>query len=114
MDRNATREKLLSSKRTPVQVIEVEGIKVGFKRPLVRERDSLIAKLQGKDQDLKAAAVLLVCVHPETNEPLFEDQDIDVLMGQEAGGIFDQLVVKAVETISPNSGEEEKKLTKSS
>lgn len=101
MSKDAIRSKLLASNKTPIIVIDIDGVKVGVKKPTVSERESLAAKSKG-DADLVAEAIIKLVVDIETGLPIFDDTDKAELLNQEVGGTIDTLGPKIIEAISGN------------
>lgn len=108
MSRADIRAKLLATKKTPLIEVEIDGIKVGVKRPTVKERE-LLAKGSNGDADLVANAIIALVVDLEDNQPLFEDTDKEGMLSQEVGGIIDTLGPQIIDAIKGQ--EDEKKPT---
>lgn len=101
MSKADIRSKLLASKKTPLIEVEIDGMKLGVKKPTVSERESLVSGSKG-DADLVANAMIKLVVDIESGEHIFDEADKAELLGQEVGGTIDTLGPKIIEAIAGN------------
>jgi len=100
------RDKIRSARDIQSEVVDVPewGVAVEVRSMSVRQRAAFVAASQDQSEEgvqrveKVYGGILVSCVYdPETNEPVFDEDDLSWLMTEKSGAVIDNLVGRCLE-----------------